>query len=902
MAYQQPYLLRPSDYRGPQPAAYLSALAAFGPHMSGLLGRIPGSVSSPFSAGSPLLAAEDMLTHPFTGPPMRNFEPEDDGIEDDPKVILESKDLWERFHSLGTEMVITKSGRRMFPPFKVRVSGLDKKAKYIMLMDIVAADECRYKFHNSRWMMAGKADPEMPKRMYIHPDSPSTGEQWMQKTVSFHKLKLTNNIQDKHGFQTILNSMHKYQPRFHLVRANDLAKLPYSTFRTYLFKETEFIAVTAYQNEKITKLKIDNNPFAKGFRETGAGRSSKKQIVMSSPGRSVSYESDNEMRSITASGHDKMKDNGDKSAHGDYSDDEDERLDIEDDGPHGADSSGNDLKDDSRGDHDRCTDQSSTDLSSYNNSLNNSLLYGLPPMFPRLAYPTPGGPLGTGTGPNSAEEAANLARLSAAAASLGVPPGWPFLGHPSAHHHHHHHHNPSGMAGNSPLGSTGCGTSPFTCGSSPFNPSSFPLFAAANPLGFHSFDHLATAMHLKTSLSNAGNFDLKSIDPQAFISAYIGDLSNSARLNNSLDPCSVPFSVANCVSSAASIVNNNNNNINSHNSTPNGINTSSTGTNGLTNGISNSNTSINPSVNLTVTSPVNSVNTTTVGSNGSSVSSSIVGSGNGGGGDVSVTGSSILNNSETANSVRFTSPSSISESASPMTTLASSVSQAKLYHDIGIDPISANRDLLNERLKQATAFAASGLGHRFLPYNLRSPYLIPNPLTAGSGGGMMPGQLNSGGLGLLGNGTLSGSPAGLSNGLSLVGGGGQGIGIGGMSVGGGSIGANDSSPIKVSPGNGKDTVDSGCGNTPDGHSMSPKSRPLNGRSSISPASTINHNSMSPMSNTNCSLNESNILNKIDDNGRLSSNGSSDRTPVTELKNMVEGLHSNDRMFTNQTVV
>ena len=91
--------------------------------------------------------------------------------------------------------------------------------------------------------------------------------------------------------------MHKYQPRFHLVRANDILKLPYSTFRTYVFKETEFIAVTAYQNEKvnyllerartsstwlivsflqITQLKIDHNPFAKGFRDTGAGKSQKK--------------------------------------------------------------------------------------------------------------------------------------------------------------------------------------------------------------------------------------------------------------------------------------------------------------------------------------------------------------------------------------------------------------------------------------------------------------------------------------------------------------------------------------------------------------------------------------------------------------------------------------------------
>jgi len=36
----------------------------------------------------------------------------------------------------------------MFPAYKVRVMGLDKKAKYILLMDIVAADDCRYKFHN----------------------------------------------------------------------------------------------------------------------------------------------------------------------------------------------------------------------------------------------------------------------------------------------------------------------------------------------------------------------------------------------------------------------------------------------------------------------------------------------------------------------------------------------------------------------------------------------------------------------------------------------------------------------------------------------------------------------------------------------------------------------------------
>lgn len=94
----------------------------------------------------------------------------------------------------------------MFPPFKVRVDGLDETAKYIMLMDIVTVDEYRYKFHNSRWVVAGKADPEMPKRMYIHPDSPSKGAQWMSKLVTFHQLKLTNNASDKHAY---VSSLHR---------------------------------------------------------------------------------------------------------------------------------------------------------------------------------------------------------------------------------------------------------------------------------------------------------------------------------------------------------------------------------------------------------------------------------------------------------------------------------------------------------------------------------------------------------------------------------------------------------------------------------------------------------------------------------------------------------------------
>lgn len=36
-------------------------------------------------------------------------------------AALEAKPLWEEFHQLGTEMIVTKAGRRMFPTFQVRI-------------------------------------------------------------------------------------------------------------------------------------------------------------------------------------------------------------------------------------------------------------------------------------------------------------------------------------------------------------------------------------------------------------------------------------------------------------------------------------------------------------------------------------------------------------------------------------------------------------------------------------------------------------------------------------------------------------------------------------------------------------------------------------------------------------
>ncbi|KAI3388858.1 hypothetical protein SNEBB_005847 [Seison nebaliae] len=201
------------------------------------------------------------IQHSFYTAPLKYANP-DTNIE----VTLENKDLWQRFHNIGTEMIITKTGRRIFPTFKSKLKGLNDSLKYILLMDVIPMDDNRYKYHNSEWVITGKAEPQFQRRLYPHPDSPATGKHWMSQTISFQKLKFTNNALDQQG-HIILNSMHKYLPRFHVVQADDLSNLQNAQFNTFAFEETQFIAVTAYQNEKITQLKIDHNPFAKGFRD-----------------------------------------------------------------------------------------------------------------------------------------------------------------------------------------------------------------------------------------------------------------------------------------------------------------------------------------------------------------------------------------------------------------------------------------------------------------------------------------------------------------------------------------------------------------------------------------------------------------------------------------------------------
>uniref|UniRef100_A0A3Q1GL52 Eomesodermin homolog b n=1 Tax=Acanthochromis polyacanthus TaxID=80966 RepID=A0A3Q1GL52_9TELE len=223
------------------------------------LGQSPGCTLYPPYTGSG--TALGSMALPSTGPGMRA------------QVYLCNRPLWLKFHRHQTEMIITKQGRRMFPFLSFNIAGLSVTAHYNVFVEVVLADPNHWRFQGGKWVTCGKADnSSQGNKVYIHPESPNTGAHWMRQEISFSKLKLTNNKGTSHNTSQmiVLQSLHKYQPRLHIVEVTeDGVEDINSEVKTqcFTFPETQFIAVTAYQNTDITQLKIDHNPFAKGFRD-----------------------------------------------------------------------------------------------------------------------------------------------------------------------------------------------------------------------------------------------------------------------------------------------------------------------------------------------------------------------------------------------------------------------------------------------------------------------------------------------------------------------------------------------------------------------------------------------------------------------------------------------------------
>jgi len=197
------------------------------------------------------------------------------------KLELCNKETWNKLNEAGKpEMVLTRPGRRMFPTIKVRLTNLNPTSQYILFLKFEPATNLKHKWDRDRmeWQATFCGDPQPDTLGHVHRMSPSSGEDWMKyEEVDFDQVFLTNCRETALAKEfSLLSSMMKYQPVFSLIRLDNQSNQT-NHIKQFTFRENEFIAVTAYQNQTIKQWKIDNNPYAKGFRAGGNWSSSRKR-------------------------------------------------------------------------------------------------------------------------------------------------------------------------------------------------------------------------------------------------------------------------------------------------------------------------------------------------------------------------------------------------------------------------------------------------------------------------------------------------------------------------------------------------------------------------------------------------------------------------------------------------
>ena len=162
----------------------------------------------------------------------------------------------------------------MFPLLKLSVQCTSQDFLYNTIgfsVGIERCDEYRWKFRDGEWRKSGLDEEEMDYGSEHHfepEDSPNSGQYWSENGVSFSKIKLTNRPDTSRlpppSNYFCLSSFRRYRPVVYCKIYGQTIRDRESVF-TIRLPHTDFIAVTHYQNDRVTELKKNYNPHAKGF-------------------------------------------------------------------------------------------------------------------------------------------------------------------------------------------------------------------------------------------------------------------------------------------------------------------------------------------------------------------------------------------------------------------------------------------------------------------------------------------------------------------------------------------------------------------------------------------------------------------------------------------------------------
>jgi len=91
--------------------------------------------------------------------------------------------------------------RCLFPTLAVSLRGLELRQLYEVSLRMSAVDNYRYKYSNNCWVRAGDSDVSQDgdRATVQHPCSPTSGQSWMKRPVSFKFVKITHYPNSRNG-------------------------------------------------------------------------------------------------------------------------------------------------------------------------------------------------------------------------------------------------------------------------------------------------------------------------------------------------------------------------------------------------------------------------------------------------------------------------------------------------------------------------------------------------------------------------------------------------------------------------------------------------------------------------------------------------------------------------------
>lgn len=184
-------------------------------------------------------------------------------------------------------MILTQTGRAIFPYLRFRASNLDPDSIYAIAIQIEQMDTKKYRYVNKEWQVDDKLingpaavyDPHW----YDHPDSYSTGETLMNDIISFQSIRISNRTPNSKTSKSsnshlfLLTSFRRYRPRIRLLQYSQHDRAKTIGSWSFTFDETSFFSVTHYQNGAVNRLKTDHNPHAKAFRTNTGNLKNKRK-------------------------------------------------------------------------------------------------------------------------------------------------------------------------------------------------------------------------------------------------------------------------------------------------------------------------------------------------------------------------------------------------------------------------------------------------------------------------------------------------------------------------------------------------------------------------------------------------------------------------------------------------